>query len=268
MLHLSTALTAYVLVLAAVLGAVMGSFTSCAAGRFCAGEDWTKGRSHCDACGHTLGVPDLIPIFSWLFLKGRCRHCGAKISVRCPLTELLSAAAFVGVVLRFDVTVQTAQYLILCVILLAVGLVDYDTGIIPDKLLLAIFTDWLMFLPFLNGGVLWENLKTGILAALASSVPLLIVSVIMDKVLGKESMGGGDIKLFFVCGLFFKWKYVLFLLIVSCIFGIVFAVVTGKTTGDAENPRAFPFGPAIVLGVYVSLLAAQTATDAYLRLFL
>jgi len=267
MLYLSPSVTAYILIVTAVLGAVLGSFAACMAGRVAAGEDFIRGRSHCDSCGHLLGPGDLIPVVSWLFLKGRCRYCGAKISVRCPLTELCCAAAFVGVVLRFDVTSAAARDLILTVLLLAVGLVDYDTGWIPDRLCLAIFTDWLVFAPFVNGGALWATVGSGLLGGAVAAVPLLVLSLIMDRVLKKESMGGGDLKLFFVCGLFFRWQEVLYFLILSCVLGIVFALTTGKTTGDPENPKAFPFGPAIALGAYLSLLSAQWAVTAYLGLF-
>ena len=81
-------------------------------------------------------------------------------------------------------------------------------------------------------------------------------------------MGGGDIKFFFAAGLFFSWQSVLFLLIASCLLGILFALASGRTAGDPENPKAFPFGPAIAAGVYLSLLAAEPAMAAYLRLFL
>ena len=267
MLHLSPALTAYILMVTAVLGLVMGSFAACMAGRIAVGESFLRGRSHCDACGHVLTPRDLVPVFSWLALRGKCRWCGTKISARCPLTELLCAALFVGVVLRYDVTLQSAQYLILTVLLLAIALVDCDTGLIPDRLLVAIAVDWLVFLPFLNGGALWENALRGLAGGAAAFLPLLILVLIMDRVLKRESMGGGDLKLFLVTGLFFSWQSVLFLLILSCILGVVFSLVSGKTTGDPENPRAFPFGPAIAAGVYLSLLAAQSAVSAYLSLF-
>ena len=267
MLHLSPALTAYLLFVTAVLGLVMGSFAACMAGRIAVGESFLRGRSHCDACGHVLTARDLVPVLSWLALGGRCRWCGARIPARCPLTELLCAALFMGVVLRYDVTVQTAQYLILTVLLLAIALVDWDTGLIPDGLLAAIAVDWLVFLPFLNGGAFWKNVLRGLAGGAAAFFPLLLLVLLMDRVLKRESMGGGDLKLFLVTGLFFSWKSVLFLLILSCILGVVFGLVSGKTTGDPENPRAFPFGPAIAAGVYLSLLTAETAVSAYLHLF-
>jgi leader peptidase (prepilin peptidase)/N-methyltransferase len=268
MLFLSPGLTAYILLITAVLGLVCGSFADCAAARIAAGQSFLRGRSHCDRCGHVLGPRDLVPVVSWLALKGKCRYCGAKISVRCPLTELLCAAAFVGVVLRYDVTLVAAQYLILTVLLEMVALVDYDTGLIPDELLAAILTDFLVFSPFVKLGGIWKVYGAGLLSGFAAAGPLLLLVLIMDRILRRESMGGGDIKLFFVTGMFFPWQCVLFLLILACLFGIVFALISQKTTGDPENPKAFPFGPAIAAGVYVSLLAAQPAVRAYLNLFL
>ena len=264
---LTLGLMAYLLFLTAVLGAVMGSFGACMAWRMAAAEDFLRGRSHCDSCGHVLGARDLVPVFSWLFLKGRCRWCGDKISPRAPFTELLCAAGFVGVLLGYGISLETVQFLILTVMLLVIALVDYDTGIIPDRLLLVIFIDWLVFLPFLKDGNFLQNAGYGLLGGLTAAVPLLLLSLIMDRLLKRDSMGGGDIKLFFVTGLFFSWQAVLFLLILSCILGIVFALVTGKTTGDEDNPKAFPFGPAIAAGVYISLLAAEPVVGAYLGMF-
>ena len=86
MLHQTTFLTIYILTITFILGCALGSFTDCLAGRMLAGASILKGRSHCDACGHVLGVPDLVPLFSWLCLRGRCRYCGAKIlSDRVPV---------------------------------------------------------------------------------------------------------------------------------------------------------------------------------------
>jgi prepilin signal peptidase PulO-like enzyme (type II secretory pathway) len=267
MLHYSAALSAAVLIFTGVLGAVFGSFAVCTAARIVSGESFLKGRSHCDHCGHVLSVADLVPVFSWLFLRGRCRYCGARISPRCPIMELLSIALCVGIVLRYDVTFLAAQNLILTVLLLIMALVDADIGIIPNKLLLAIFLDFLIWLPYTSAGNLWLDMGSGLLSGLCASVPLLIISLILDRLLKRESMGGGDIKLFFVIGLFFPIKCILFLLIVSCLFGIVFALVRKKDSRQSDQQRTFPFGPAIAAGTYLSLLAAEPAVTAYLHLF-
>lgn len=88
MLHQTTFLTIYILMITFILGCALGSFTDCLAGRMLNGTSVLKGRSHCDACGHVLGVLDLVPLFSRLCLRGRCRYCGAKIPAVAFWTEL------------------------------------------------------------------------------------------------------------------------------------------------------------------------------------
>ena len=105
MLHQTTFLTIYILTITFILGCALGSFTDCLAGRMLAGTSILKGRSHCDACGHVLGVPDLVPLFSWLCLRGRCRYCGAKIPAESFWAELVSGIACCLIVYRFDVSV-------------------------------------------------------------------------------------------------------------------------------------------------------------------
>ena len=107
----------YSCILAAAFGAVFGSFINCTAWRIAHGENFLKGRSHCAECGHALSAADLVPVFSYLFLRGKCRYCGKKISPRYMLTELLLAAAFVCFVLRFGISGETLRYMGLAVIL-------------------------------------------------------------------------------------------------------------------------------------------------------
>ena len=258
-------LRAYLLFLAALLGLAFGSFAGCAASRLAAGESFVRGRSRCDACGHVLGPLDLVPVLSWLFLRGRCRYCGAKIPAACPVTELLSAAAFAALVWRYGLTLRTLESLVLTVLLLILALVDWETGLIPDRLLLAAGANFVLFAGLT--GRFETALVQGLWGGLALAGPLLALVLVMDKVLGRESMGGGDIKLFFVVGLYFSWREALFILITACALGIALALLTRKTTGDPENPRAFPFGPAIAAAAVVSLLAAEPVMAWYLGLF-
>ena len=257
-------LSAYLLFLAALLGAVFASFVGCAVARHLCGESVLHGRSRCDSCGATLGLADLIPIFSYIFLRGKCRHCGAKIPPLCPITEALTAAAFALLLWRYGLSLWTVGCMILCLLLLAIALVDLETYLIPDKLLLAGIVCFVLF-GLLGGGLsrLWQ----GLLGGLTASVPLLILVLIMDKVLKKDSMGGGDIKLLFVIGLFLSWAEAIFLLITACIIGILLGLTALKNSKDPENPGAFPFGPAIVLAAVISMLWAQPVTTWYLTLF-
>ena len=104
MLHLSPAITAYILVITALLGLVMGSFCNAWAWRLAHGESIARGRSHCAVCGHTLAARDLVPLLSWLTLRGKCRYCGEPISPRYPAVELVSGLHYVSILLRYDVS--------------------------------------------------------------------------------------------------------------------------------------------------------------------
>lgn len=259
-------LAVYMTVLAALLGAVLSSFGGCVAARLVTGESFVRGRSHCASCGHTLSTKDLIPVFSWLFLKGRCRYCGARVPAVYPVTEALGAALFAALLWRYGLTLQTLEYCILVILLLILSLVDWDSGLIPDGVLLAGIANFALFTLLRGEGV--SGLLHGLLSGLTVSIPLLVLVLIMDKVLGRESMGGGDIKLFFVVGLYFALAELLVVVILSCLLGIVLALATRKTTGDEENPKAFPFGPAIALGTAAALLCARPLVEWYLGLFL
>ncbi len=244
-----------------VLGACMGSFVTCAADRYLAKESVISGRSHCPVCGKTLGVLELIPIFSYLFLRGRCRHCGAPIPLRCLMTELLSAFAYAAVFFRFGLSFVTAEYLLLFTALLAVALIDQDSMEIPDGLLLfAVAVFAIFFYP--HGG--WEaRAKDALFASLLIGGGVLLLSLLMDFLLKKESLGGGDIKFFFVLALFTGlWQGILMLLI-ACIVGLLCALAS-----RGGKQREFPFGPAISVAAFVTLLVGQELIDLYLSLIL
>ena len=134
MLHQTTFLTIYILTITFILGCALGSFTDCLAGRMLAGASILKGRSHCDACGHVLGVPDLVPLFSWLCLRGRCRYCGAKIPAESFWAELVSGIACCLIVYRFDVSVLALRGILLWIVLLCLTLTDPNARYVTASL--------------------------------------------------------------------------------------------------------------------------------------
>lgn len=257
MLGISTYLTVYILVIAAVFGAVFGSFINCMAWRIVHGESLTKGRSHCALCGHTLSAGDLVPVFSYLFLKGRCRYCGEKISPRYMVTELIMAAAFVAAALRFDLSGQAVCAAGLACVLMGLSLVDLEIYEIPDRFIAAGICIWAVSLILAEEPL--ETLKMGAAGGFTYGIGMLVISLIFDKVMGKESLGGGDIKLFFLTGLFLGPAVGLFNLILACIIGIGEALMM-------KNKR-IPFGPAISLASYISLLVGGDVVNWYLGLF-
>lgn len=259
MLRLSAFITVYCCTVAALLGACTGSFLGCLAWRTVHGESVLRGRSHCDVCGHVLGVRDLVPVFSYLFSGGKCRYCGAKLSARHVWGELISGAVFVTLLLRYDISLQTLEGWLLACVLLACAFADLEGYIIPDRFIAAgvvLFAVTLLIEP-----EPFHRLADGLLGGVGVGGGLLLLSLYMDKRLKRETLGGGDIKLLFLTGLFFGWKGNLLCLTLACVAGIVWGLA-GKRRGEA-----IPWGPSIAVGAWITALAGQMFIDWYLGFF-
>lgn len=286
-------LTIYISTIAFILGAVFGSFTDCMAYRIMNGESVLKGRSHCDVCGHVLGARDLVPIFSWLFSHGKCRYCDARISAESTIIELLMGVCFTISVFHFGLSFETIRILVLLVMFFALSIIDLHTLEIPDRFHIAILITYFITLPL----VAWQKttgysrvslwtlmtvqnsmniesqtagsttftetllhmLLPGLLTAALIGGGMLLISLIMDKVLGKESMGGGDIKLFFATGFYLTPLLGLFNLELCCLIGLVFVFAFKK--------QKIPFGPSICIGTFISLLFGNQFINWYISLF-
>lgn len=259
MLHLTPGLTAYILFVTLLLGLCVGSFLNCMAWRLVHHESVWKGRSHCARCGHTLSALDLIPVVSYACLKGRCRYCGEKISPRYPAAELLCGAVFVSLVSRYGLGWEAGRLLLLSCVLLVAALTDLESMEIPDRLHAAAILIWLAFLPL--APVPLDEALFGALGAFGVAGPLLLIVLLADKALGRESMGGGDLKLLFVTGLYFGWAGTLLLLILACLLGLIFAALA------RAGGREFPFAPSICAAAWLVMLAGQPIVDWYLGLF-
>ncbi len=251
----------YICFVAVVLGLAMGSAMNCLAMRLVDGRKWSgSNRSVCMSCGHVLVVRDLVPVFSWLALKGKCRYCGEKVSPRYPLTEGFMGLVCLSLVLRFGLTLDTLTATVLCCCLFCLSLVDLDTQIIPNRFLIipaVLRIGQILFESGLHG------LLHGVIPALVLGGGVLILALIMDKVLKKDSMGGGDIKLFAMLGLFFTLPEGLLLVVAACIFGLIMAVVFMKVKPNT----AFPFAPALSFAAWVILLAGEPIVHWYSHLF-
>ena len=255
----------YLYVIVGILGLVMGSALNCLSYRIAHNQKWSGGRSACPSCGHTLATLDLIPLFSWLFLKGKCRYCGKKISPRYPLTEALLALVFISLLWRYGLSFDFFSTLVLCSCLFCLSLVDLETMTIPNRFLIIPAVVRLIQL-FVEGG--FKGLLFGVIPGIALGGGMLIISLIMDKILKKDSMGGGDIKLLAVLGLFLSQYPTcipqgLLLLLVAAVVGILFAAAVMKVNAET----AFPFGPALAISAWLTLLFGQYVLDWYSTLF-
>jgi len=260
MRYYSPPFTACLTILAAVLGTVMGSFLNCAAWRLVHGESVLRGRSHCARCGHTLGAKDLVPIASYLAQKGRCRYCGQPISGRYPAAEAVGAAVYCTVLMRFGICWQWARFTVLLSLLLFGALVDWEDGWIPDRVSIAAAVCYVP-LAALEGGR--RLVLSGVLSAAAVGVPLLAVVLVMEKFMQTEVMGGGDLKLYAVLGLYFGWQQGIFLVLVSCVLGLAVMAVSGRL----KRRTQMRFAPVLFLAAWVTAMAGEIVVRWYVGLF-
>lgn len=248
----------YCLILSFILGTVFGSFLNCVAGRIKAHEKWWAGKSKCDSCGHELGFFDLFPILSYIFLKGQCRYCGAKMTIKYFFTELILGILFmIYVGIHGLIDIELIHDLGLICVLYGLSLCDLDTFEIPDGFIIFGTVWWLIF-QFIEKKSLQE-IGLSILIALIIPLAVLLISCVMDKIMKKETLGGGDIKLLFLIGLTFGFAKGLLNLMVSCIIGLIFVLILKKDK--------IPFGPAISIAAYITLLFGTGIVSWYMSLF-
>lgn len=279
MLYASPLITVYALVVAALLGLVMGSFINCWAWRYIQGESVMRGRSHCTSCGHDLGVRDLVPVFSWLASHGRCRYCGEKVSARYPATEIICAVVFVAIVAVYGISLETVELLAFASILLFLSLTDLDDYLVPNGCIIAALAVRVVYMAIacMLGKMSLADVGYYVASAFAIGIALLIIVLVADKVFGRDSMGGGDLKLYFVAGLYFGWQQSLFLVILSCIIGILVAVLAPRRNDptpegvpesdpDSKLRRVIPFGPSIAAACIITMLVGKPLITWYLSL--
>lgn len=234
----------------ALIGAAMGSFLSLITYRFIHEQPMLGARSHCAACGKTLGARDLIPLFSWAWLRGKARCCGARISVRYPLMELACALGAAWLVHHFGWNVLTMIYIGMwwCV----VGLVtaDLEAYFLPDILMVP-----LGILGILHAYVLMLDVSDVIVAALAGWITSLLLHFGGAWLLKRPALGLGDVKLFGVVGI---WLGHVLLLVPYIFFAGALGIMLALMWRMAGKGHAFPFGPAMLIALITCVFYPDT----------
>ncbi|MBE2886827.1 prepilin peptidase [Geobacter anodireducens] len=244
-----------------VLGAVVGSFLNVCIYRLPTGESVVFPPSRCTSCGTRIRPWDNIPLLSWLILRGSCRACGAKISARYPLVELINGLLCLALFLKFGPTLTFAALFVFCSALVAITFIDLDHQIIPDVISLPgiVLGFALSFvLPWLG----WLNSLIGIVAGGGS---LLLVAWLYERLTGKEGMGGGDIKLLAMMGAFLGWRAVPFIIFASSLVGSIIGL-TVMMLQKKDSKLAIPFGPFLALGALLYIFFGKAIILWYLSI--
>ena len=260
-------------ILLLILGLACGSFVSALTWRIHDNKNWVTGRSECLSCGHKLAPQDLIPVFSWLMLRGRCRYCKQPISKQEPLIEILSAAWFVGSYLFWPLSLNApgqkivfASWLLTSVGLLALLVYDRRWMILPTKIIYSsLFFAALGRLIYIVG---YSPAKSH--AALDWLLSILVASgifFIIHEISKGQWIGFGDVRLGLVTGTVLAAADKSFLMIfIASALGTLFFLLTRIKTKEAFNSR-LPYGPFLIIATALSLLFGTRLIDWYTGLF-
>jgi leader peptidase (prepilin peptidase) / N-methyltransferase len=249
-----------------LLALALGSFLNVVIHRMPKGEDFVRERSRCPRCGRRVRFFDNVPLISYAVLGGRCRDCKAPISTRYPLVEGLTAFLVLAVLSVYGFGVPFIAYSVLCLFLIPISFIDWDTGFIPDRLVLPASIMGIIFLivfHFVNWKVTWLS---GLIGALAGGGLILFFMVVGKAILKKDAMGMGDLKMLVMIGLYVGfpavWLSLFFGGLAASLF-ILVSIVLKRITWKS----AIPFGPFIAIGTVTYVLAGDTLIRWYLGFF-
>jgi leader peptidase (prepilin peptidase) / N-methyltransferase len=243
-----------------VLGLIVGSFANVCISRLPRHESLLRPGSCCPHCGAAIRWYDNIPLLSFFLLRGRCRGCGARISWRYPLVELLTAALFVQSVSRFGITAAGVRSMVLGTLLLIVFFTDLDHYIIPNRVTYPGIVVGLLFAA-LQG---WPAAAAAAVTAAALGGGFVFLNVVSARLFGEEGMGLGDAKLAAMIGAFLSWP----IAAVAIFLGIFLGGTAGavllalRKKGRREH---IPFGPALATGALLAMWWGPALLQWYLN---
>lgn len=250
-------MTAYIII--AIFGTIIGSFLNVCIYRIPNKESINFPGSQCSSCNTNLKPLDLVPVLSYIRLRGRCRYCKSELSIQYPLVELTNGLLYILAYYYFGLSVSFVVYSILFSILLTVALVDSQTMRIPNSIVLfglmvgagyvigtSIYTQ--------NVRIIIKGLE-GMLLGGAIIGAFMILSLVLFK---QQGMGMGDLKLLAMIGLFVGNQYVFYTIVIAIILGGIYGLSTLQIKGQ------IPFGPFISAGAAIAILWGQTLFGSYI----
>lgn len=240
-------------------GLVVGSFLNVVIHRLPRDESIVRPGSRCPSCGRAIRWHENIPLASFLILRGRCAGCGARISWRYPAVEALTAAGYAGFALLDGPGLPLLRDLVFYSLLVPIVFIDIDHRIIPDELSLGGAAAGLL-LSLLPGGD-WKGSAVG---ALVGAGILWATAAAYLKVAGREGMGGGDVKLMGMVGVFLGWKGALFSIFAGSMLGVAGGMIAMRK-GDDGLRTAIPFGPYLCAAALLARFLADPFFSSLLR---
>jgi len=248
-------LTALMYILAFLFGITVGSFMNVCILRIPAHESIVTGPSHCPRCGKKLKWYELIPLFSFLALRGRCSNCKLPISAQYPITEAVNGILWLLIfyVLGFSPYAVLACLMVSALFVLSV--IDVRTREIPQGI-----NVFILVLAITAALIDRQNFTSHIIGFFSISAPLYLILIITHG----KGIGGGDVKLMAVCGLFLGWKLVVLAFFIGC---LAASIIHLFLMAAKKADRSLSFGPYLSAGIFLALLWGNLIIDCYLSLY-
>lgn len=257
--------TALLTVVFVLLGLAIGSFLNVCIDRLPGRRSIVTPPSRCDACGRRLAAPDMVPVISYLWLRGRCRYCQARLPRRLVLVELACGALLGGLYLVFGLGPEFGVAAFWACVFIVVFVIDLEQGLVLNIvvypcLVVALALAGLVDLPWMQGVGGMERWPQIAIAGLGGGVGLLfflVVAVSAEVVLGKEGMGWGDVKLAALIGLACGFPLVVFVIVLGAAIGLLMALLMGRL----KSGQTIPFGSALAVATMAAIVAGEAALD-------
>lgn len=239
-----------------VLGLVIGSFLNVCIYRIPKKESIIYPPSHCIKCNHKLHIFDLIPIISYILLKGRCRYCNSKIGIHYLAVEIINALLYFILFIKFKISIEFFSYSFLISFLLIIFIIDINYKIIPNKLNLFGFSTILIIkiaesIYYLSFAPLIDS----ILGLLVGAIPIFLVILIANG-----AMGAGDMKLMAVIGMWFGLKFTYLILVIGILAASIMAIIILITKSGTKKSQ-IPFAPFLFISTFICLIFGQNILD-------
>ncbi len=235
-------------------------------GRF----DLVVPRSRCPSCRAPITAWQNVPVISYLLLRGRCANCRQAISARYPLVELMTAALAATCAWHFGFSWEALMAIVLTLTLVPISMIDADTQLIPDSIVLPLM--WLglamsLFHPMAGSDTLFIAPADAIVGAMAGYLSLWSIYWLFKLITGKEGMGYGDFKLLAALGAWLGWQQLPIIIMMSAVVGMVINVTLIVARGKDRN-MPIPFGPYLATAGWITMLWGETIWNTYLDLML
>lgn len=237
-----------------VTGLIVGSFLNVCIYRMPDSKSVVTPRSHCPNCKHLISWYDNIPVLSFLLLKGRCRFCNNKISIRYMIVEVLTSAIFVLIAAQFGITITALIFSILCALMIIATFIDFEHQIIPDEINyggigLGLILS-LIFPQLHNTPSRLFSFIDSFSGLIVGGLAIYLIGILGKMVFKKEAMGGGDVKFLAMIGSFVGWRYIIFIFFLAPFFGSFVGIIL-KLRYKAE---IIPYAPYLSLAALIVIL--------------